>query len=155
NLFSGGDVVIVRDRVAVLRNIDQLVSDVDVPPLQADIEAVILSVEHDHDQEVGVNFAIADSTGNLLGGFGDGSKLDATVGFVPGLPFKVGSTLTTGSTGTSSQGGAVQGSGFLTTDHGLKFGATRGGVTTLIKMLKATGKVEILARPHLLVLNNQ
>jgi type II secretory pathway component GspD/PulD (secretin) len=156
NSHAGGAVVIVTDTVAALRQIDQIVAELDVPPLQVDIEAVLLSVEHDLNEEMGINVAIADTTGSILGVIGDGSKLFSTAGVVPGAAFgrAVGATAAAQG-GGGAQGGAVQGAGFISPEHGLKFGSTRGGITELIRALKTTGKVTILARPHLLVLNNQ
>jgi general secretion pathway protein D len=150
NLLAGGEVLIVQDRVSVLRTIDHIVREVDVPPLQVQIEAVILSVEHDHTQEVGVNFAVVDTTGNVLGVIGDGAKLAATVGLKSGVPIQLGGT--GGATATTAVGAA---DGFIHDEHGLKFGATRGGTACIIRALKSTGKVDILARPQLLVLNKQ
>lgn len=54
--FAGGDVVLVRDYEAVLAEIDQVVDEIDVRPLQVAIEAMILSVKLDDENQFGVNF---------------------------------------------------------------------------------------------------
>ena len=56
--FAGGDVVVVRDYEAVLAQIDQMVAEVDVRPLQVHIEAMILSVKLKDEDKFGVNFQL-------------------------------------------------------------------------------------------------
>lgn len=56
--FAGSDVVLVRDYEAVLTQIDQMVAEVDVRPLQVSIEAMILSVKLDDTDKFGVNFEL-------------------------------------------------------------------------------------------------
>jgi type IV pilus assembly protein PilQ len=56
--YAGGDVVLVRDYQAVLLQIDQMVAEVDVRPLQVSIEAMILSVKLDDTDTFGVDFAL-------------------------------------------------------------------------------------------------
>jgi type II secretory pathway component GspD/PulD (secretin) len=156
--------VIVEAPASTLRTIDRIVAEFDVPPLQCDIEAVILSVEHDHNQEFGVNFAIADTGGNILGIFGDGSRLASTAGLLPGAALNLTGILGTASVSTSTgaaatssstgSSGIVPGSGFVNPEGGLKLANTRNGVASLIRAIKATGKVDILARPHLMVVNS-
>ena len=54
--FAGGDALVVRDFEAVLSEIDQVVRQVDRKPLQVGIEAMILSVELDDENQFGVDF---------------------------------------------------------------------------------------------------
>ncbi len=56
--FSGAEVLVARDYEAVLSQIDQMVAEVDVRPLQVMIEAMILSVELADEDKFGVNFQL-------------------------------------------------------------------------------------------------
>lgn len=63
--FAGTDVVIVRDYEAILRQIDQLVSEIDIKPQQVAIEAMILSVKLDDQYEFGVDFQLFRDRNNV------------------------------------------------------------------------------------------
>ncbi|MCA9121096.1 MAG: secretin and TonB N-terminal domain-containing protein [Planctomycetaceae bacterium] len=56
--FAGGDVVMVRDYVTVLAEVDQVVAEVDRMPMQVAIEATILSVKLDDKDVLGVDFEL-------------------------------------------------------------------------------------------------
>lgn len=68
--FSGGDVVVVRDFEAVLTQVDQMVAEVDVRPLQVQIEALILSVQLKDEDKFGVNFQFLRQNPNIVFGIG-------------------------------------------------------------------------------------
>lgn len=53
--FAGSDVVIVRDYEMILRQVDQLVAEIDIQPRQVAIEAMILSVKLDDEYQFGVD----------------------------------------------------------------------------------------------------
>ncbi len=55
---------------------DQIIQQLDVQPAQVLIEAVILYVTHNHSQELGVNFGVVDSAGQVLGLVGDGAAIN-------------------------------------------------------------------------------
>ena len=63
--FAGGDVLVVRDYEAVLAQIDQMVAEVDVRPLQVAIEAMILSVKLKDTDKFGVNFQLLREKPNI------------------------------------------------------------------------------------------
>ncbi len=63
--YSGGDVVMVRDYVTVLAEIDELVKKVDRMPMQVAIEATILSVKLDDKDVLGVDFELLRQKENL------------------------------------------------------------------------------------------
>ena len=92
--YAGPDVVIIRDRESILKQIDEMVARVDRRPLQVAIEAVIMSVRLDDEHQFGIDFellkdransrlvsgtpgaslaAISTSTGGLKFGFLDSS----------------------------------------------------------------------------------
>jgi type IV pilus assembly protein PilQ len=56
--FAGGDLVMVRDYVSILTEVDHLMSQVDCMPLQVAIEATILSVKLDDKNVLGVDFEL-------------------------------------------------------------------------------------------------
>lgn len=68
--FAGGEVVLVRDYEAILAQIDQVVEEIDVRPLQVAIEAMILSVKLDDTNRFGVNFELLRDKGNVRLGWG-------------------------------------------------------------------------------------
>lgn len=56
--YAGSEVVVVRDYEAVLAQVDELVAEVDVRPMQVAIEAMILSVKLNDSDKLGVNFEL-------------------------------------------------------------------------------------------------
>ena len=54
--YAGGDVVLVRDYQAVLSQIDQVVTEIDVRPLQVAIEAMVMSVKLNDSTKFGIDF---------------------------------------------------------------------------------------------------
>src|SRR5690606_38396753 len=65
NSFAGSDVLIVRDYEMILRQVDQMVAEIDVQPKQVAIEAMILSVKLDDDYEFGVDFQLLSDQNNV------------------------------------------------------------------------------------------
>lgn len=63
--YAGGDVVVVRDYESVLEQIDQLVAEIDIRPVQVAIEAMILSVGIDDDDKLGVDFELLRNKGHI------------------------------------------------------------------------------------------
>jgi type IV pilus assembly protein PilQ len=70
NAFAGGDVVLVRDYEAVLSQIDQVMEEIDVRPLQVAIEAMILAVKVDDEHSLGVSFELLRNNPNVRYGLG-------------------------------------------------------------------------------------
>jgi type IV pilus assembly protein PilQ len=64
NNLAGTDVVIVRDYEAVLKQLDQIFTDVDCRPQQVSIEAMILSVKLSDTYKMGVDFAALRASNN-------------------------------------------------------------------------------------------
>ncbi len=63
--FAGGEVLLVRDYEAVLRQIDEIVVEVDQRPQQVAIEAMILSVNLKDTNKLGVNFEVLRDKNNV------------------------------------------------------------------------------------------
>jgi type IV pilus secretin PilQ/predicted competence protein len=143
--ITGGDAlpeqeaIVVQDRRSVLAKIEGVIRELDVQPAQVLIEAVILYVTHEHSCELGVNFGLADSTGEAVGLLGNGALINSAAGFSPL---------------TAVTEGAVKGV-LAFPDQGMKFGFTGTNGTAFIKALERIGEVDVLASPRLLVLNKQ
>ena len=150
--LAGGDVVIIQDRETVLESVDRLIAQLDVPPLQVSIEAIILSVELDKDREFGVHFGVVDTARTVLGIVGNGALLNATAGF---SPLQILNPNPAPPPGAVPQLLGNAGQGFAADEHGLKFGFATRDVTGFLRALETIGKIEVLATPRLLVLNKQ
>ncbi len=87
--FAGAEAVVVRDYEAVLMQIDALVADVDVRPLQVHIEAMILAVTLKEGDEYGVNWQFLRDSGNVKLGLGEPVQTLAALDFEKGA-LKVG-----------------------------------------------------------------
>jgi type IV pilus assembly protein PilQ len=79
NKFAGNEVVVVRDYEAVLAQVDQMVEEIDVRPLQVSIEAMILSVHLKDTDKFGANFQFLRDNPNIK--FGLGTPYDALASF--------------------------------------------------------------------------
>ncbi len=73
--YAGDEVLLIRDYAAVLTEIDQIIADVDVKPLQVAIEATILSVKLDDETSMGVSFEFLKNYSDVR--LGIGSPLNA------------------------------------------------------------------------------
>jgi general secretion pathway protein D len=144
NSLAGGDVIIVQDYEQVLKKVDRMVAQIDVQPIQVVIEAVIVSVKLNKNMDLGVNFAVLDSSGKFMEVVGNGFALNAATGFNPA------SVITTG--------GKLVGSaanGFSENANGIKFGWVGGSTPAFIRALETMGETKVLASPRIMVLNKQ
>ncbi|MDZ7619909.1 MAG: hypothetical protein U1E05_23155, partial [Patescibacteria group bacterium] len=89
NTFAGAEALVVRDYDAVLTQIDALLAEIDVRPLQVHIEAMILSVTLKDEDEYGVNWEFLRNNGNVKFGIGDPAQTLAAFNFEKGA-LKVG-----------------------------------------------------------------
>jgi general secretion pathway protein D len=147
NSSSDSDHLIVQDYESNLEIIDQIIARVDIRPVQVLIEAVIVSVDLEHDRELGVNFAVVDNLANMLGTVGTGTALNGNVGFNP--------TQLLTSAGQLAQGAVPDAQGFTSATNGIKFGFVANNVTGFVRALETIGSTKILASPRILVLNKQ
>ena len=83
NSLADSDHLVIQDYESNLKIIDQIISRIDIRPVQVLIEAVIISVDLEHDRELGVNFAVVDDLAQMLGTVGTGTALNGNVGFNP------------------------------------------------------------------------
>jgi general secretion pathway protein D len=147
NSLADFDYLIIQDYESNLKIIDQIIQRLDIRPIQVLIEAVIISVDYEHDRELGVNLGLVDNLGQALGTIGSGTALNGNVGFTPTK------LLTT--SGTIAQGPVTDAQGFTSATNGVKFGFVSNNVTGFIRALETIGNTKILASPRILVLNKQ
>jgi len=68
--YAGTDILIVRDYERVLQEVDRIVREIDVRPAQVAIEAMILSVNLDDEDQFGVSFELLRNKGYIKFGWG-------------------------------------------------------------------------------------
>jgi type IV pilus assembly protein PilQ len=125
--FSGNEVLVARDYEAVLTQIDQLVTEVDVRPMQVAIEAMILSVHLKDEDKFGVNFQLLRANPDLKFGLGSPSASLSDLAPPAGFPLA----------------------------GGLKFGFLDGNLGAFLDALEQVGDTNVIANPRLMVLNKQ
>ena len=132
------DAFVVVDYEDVIADVDQILAELDVPPMQVVIEAVILSVALDDELKFGVNFALLGASSQGLAVFGNGSTLN-TANALPGTttPF------------------LPAGSAFAADTAGLKWGFLRGDVGLFIEAIEKIADTNLVAAPQLRVINKQ
>ena len=147
NSLADSDHLVIQDYESNLKIIDQIISRIDIRPVQVLIEAVIISVDLEHDRELGVNFAVVDNLAQMLGTVGAGTALNGNVGFNP--------TQLLTAAGQIAQGATADPQGFTSATNGVKFGFVADNVTGFVRALETLGSTKVLASPRILVLNKQ
>ena len=147
NSLADSDHLVIQDYESNLKIIDQIISRIDIRPVQVLIEAVIISVDLEHDRELGVNFAVVDNLAQMLGTVGSGTALNGNVGFNP--------TQLLTAAGKIAQGATADPQGFTSATNGVKFGFVADNVTGFVRALETLGSTKVLASPRILVLNKQ
>ncbi len=137
--LSQTDALVVVDFPEVLERIEQVVTEIDVPPSQVVIEAMILSVKLTDSMKMGVNFALLNRTTRQPATSDNGSIINSTPGF-PG-PGK-----------TSIPPAAGE---FLAQTAGLKYGFIQGDISGFIDALETLTDTSVVAAPSLRVFNKQ
>ncbi|SIO12732.1 type IV pilus secretin (or competence protein) PilQ [Singulisphaera sp. GP187] len=151
NSLSLHDIVIVRDYPENLTTVDEVVRRIDVQPPQVLIEAVILSVQLNNTQSLGINFSVVDNIQHKALVSGSGALINAAAGFTPA---RVLAAAPLPSPFTRLQHGQLI-PGYTGSDSGLKFGFINHNVSGFIEAIEALNKTNILASPRVLVLNKQ
>ena len=137
---AGGDTVIAQDYEDRLKAIDKVIAQLDVPPPQVVIDAIIVQVTLIKGMDLGASLALVDKAGKTLTQFGPGDALNAAAGFPPS------SVITTA--------GKVAG-GFANASNGLKFGFVGDDATGFVHALESMSQTTVLAAPRITVLNKQ
>ena len=138
NRLSQGDALLVQDYEEVIREVDAVVAEMDVPPLQVHIEALILSVKLEEEMKLGVNFALLHDKSNQLLVSGNGQQLKNATGF-PG----VASAL------------VPPAGDFIANTAGLKYGFLSGDIAGFVEAIERITDTNVVAAPQLRVLNKQ
>ena len=144
---AGGDSVaqrdafVVEDYPEVLEKIDRLMAELDVPPAQVSIEAVIVRVTLSDENRYGVNLALLTGEFGLLtaGGAGAIGSALGLPGNVPGIDPLL----------------TLPGPGFLGATGGTQYGFVRGDAAGFLESLETIGETSTLATPRVQVLNKQ
>ena len=137
--LTQGDAILVQDYPEVITEIDRVLKEMDVPPSQVVIDAVVLSVKLNDSLKLGVNFALLNRNGNQLVTMGNGQTLNNTTG-IPG--------------GATNSIVPAMGE-FIANTSGLKYGFIRGDISLFIQALESIADTNLVANPQLIVLNKQ
>lgn len=136
--LSQTDALMVVDFPEVIAQIDLVLAEIDLPPAQVVIEAMILSVKLTDTMKMGVNFALLSGDNKQLVATGNGSQLNSSVGF-PG-----------------SGGSIVPPTGdFIASAAGLKYGFLTGNLSGFVEALETLAETSVIASPSVRVLNKQ
>ena len=130
------DALLVQDYAEVLLEIDAVMEEMDVPPLQVVIEAMIFSVRLDDSLDLGVNFALLGKNSKSLTVSGNGQTLNESSGF-PGVDDTI----------------LPPAGQFIADAAGLKFGFIQGDVSAFVEALENLSDTNLVAAPQLRVLN--
>jgi len=136
NSLANGDAVVVRDYELVLREIDQVISELDKRPTQVAIEAMILSVKLNDANQFGINWQFLRDLDHVRFGLGE-----------PRTNPLNGSGLA-----NSATGGTI---GEFAFDGGLAFAFLDSNLGAFINALETIGDTNVIATPRLTCLNKQ
>ncbi len=137
NSLAQTDALLVVDFPEVIAQIDAIICELDIPPAQVVIEAMILSVTLTDEMKLGVNFALLNGSNKQLVTSGSGSQINGNVGF-PGTDLIV----------------PAMGE-FLSGTAGLKYGFIQGDLTGFVEALEKLAETSVVASPSVRVLNKQ
>ncbi len=140
NSLAQTDALLVIDFPEVIAQIDAIFCDIDIPPAQVVIEAMILSVKLTDSMKLGVNFALLDKQHKQLVTSGSGAQINSNVGF----PVK----------DTLIAGGTAMGE-FITGTSGLRYGFLQGDLSGFVEALETLAETSVVASPSVRVLNKQ
>jgi type IV pilus assembly protein PilQ len=133
------DALLVRDYDEVIAEIDKVFEEMDVPPMQVVIEAMILSVRLTDSMEFGVNFALLNGREKGLFVSGNGNVLNQSSGFPGG--------------GNDS---LIPAAGeFIANAAGMKYGFIQGDMSAFVNALQTLADTNLIASPKVMVLNKQ
>ncbi len=125
--LNSGDLLVVQDAPEYLAQIESLISEVDVPPLQVRISAKLINIDRDDNLNIGVGFDTAPFTA--------GGLEVLTSGFATPFPFG--------------------GEELAATSTGLFAGTLQNDFKVFIEALEEYSDVEILASPEILVVDRE
>jgi type IV pilus assembly protein PilQ len=142
NSLSQTDALLVVDYPEVIAQVEAVLAEIDVPPAQVVIEAMILSVKLTDSMKMGVNFALLNGQNKQLVTSGNGSTIKASVGFPNNLPDKSAIL-------------PVAGDFVSPAAAGLKYGFLYGDLAGFVDALETLAETSVIASPSVRVLNKQ
>ena len=141
NSLSQTDALLVVDYPEVLAQVELVIAEIDVPPSQVVIEAMILSVNLTETMKLGVNFALLGGNNKQLVTSGNGAQINGNVGFPNNPPSKTAILPAAGD--------------FIASTAGLKYGFLTGDVAGFVEALETLADTSVVASPTVRVLNKQ
>jgi len=136
NSMSETEALVVQDYEGVLKEIDQVVKEIDKRPLQVCIEAMILSVQLNDQNQMGIDFQMLKNQQNLR--FGLGSPRTAPLD----------------GSGNVDQNGNTIGA-FSFANGGMNMAFMDGSLGAFFAFLETIGDTNVIATPKVLCLNKQ
>lgn len=136
NALSENEAVVVQDYEAVLSEIDQVVKEIDKRPAQVCIQAMILSVQLNDSNQMGIDFQMLRNQQNLR--FGLGSPRTAPLD----------------GSGQVDQNGNTIGA-FNFANGGMNLAFLDGSLGAFFAFLETIGDTNVIATPKVLCLNKQ
>ncbi|HEV7225859.1 MAG TPA: secretin and TonB N-terminal domain-containing protein [Pirellulales bacterium] len=136
NGMAETEALVVQDYEAVLKEIDQVVKEIDKRPLQVCIETMILSVQLNDQNQIGIDFQALRNQQNLR--FGLGSPRTAPLN----------------GSGNLDQNGNMIGS-FNFANGGMNLAFLDGSLGAFFAFLETIGDTNVIATPKVLCLNKQ
>lgn len=136
NSLSESEAVVVQDYEAVLKEIDQIVKEIDKRPPQVCIQAMILSVQLNDQNQMGIDFQLLRNQQNLR--FGLGSPRTAPLD---------------GSGQTDQNGNTIGAFNFA--NGGMNLAFLDGSLGAFFAFLETIGDTNVIATPKVLCLNKQ
>ncbi len=142
NSLSQTDALLVVDYPEVLAQVDTVITEIDVPPSQVVIEAMILSVNLTETMKLGVNFALLGGNNKQLVTSGNGAQISGNVGFP-------------NNTAPGKSAILPAAGDFIASTAGLKYGFLTGDVAGFVEALETLADTSVVASPSVRVLNKQ
>jgi type IV pilus assembly protein PilQ len=135
--MAGGEAVLVQDYEDVLAHIDQVVQEIDRRPAQVSIEAMILSVKLNDQNQFGVDFQLLRDKSNVRFGLGS-PRIN---------PLEGGGQINPVTGGTIGE--------FDFDGGGMRFAFLDDSLGAFLTALETIGDTNVIATPRLMCLNKQ
>ena len=136
NSLAQTDALLIVDFPEVIAQVEVVVTEIDVPPSQVVIEAMILSVKLDDTMKLGVNFALLNGNNKQLVQTGNGSQINGSVGYNKNSLLPIAGD-------------------FVANTAGLKYGFINGDLAGFVEALETLAETSVVASPSVRVLNKQ
>ncbi len=136
NSLAQTDALLIVDYPDVIAQVEEVLADIDVPPSQIVIEAMILSVKLTESMKLGVNFALLNSSNKQLVTTANGSQINSNVGFNKDSLLPIAGD-------------------FVASTAGLKYGFINGDLGGFVQALETLAETSVVASPSVRVLNKQ